>query len=41
MKLLLTSLLCILNYLSIGQSTNQNNYETFLKKDSIKSTLDG
>ena len=41
MKLFLTSLLCILSYLSIGQSTNQNNYEIFLNKDSIKSTLDG
>jgi len=41
MKLLLTSLLCILSYLSIGQSTNQDNQGTFLNKDSIKSTLDG
>ncbi|MEO6729668.1 MAG: prolyl oligopeptidase family serine peptidase [Ferruginibacter sp.] len=41
MKLFLTSLLCILSYLSIGQSADQNNHEIFLNKDSIKSTLDG
>lgn len=41
MKLLLTFLLWIFSYLSIGQSTDQNNHETFLNKDSIKSTLDG
>jgi len=41
MKFLLTPLLCIFSYLSIGQSTTQNNQETFLNKDSIKSTLDG
>lgn len=40
MKLLLTSLLCIFSYLSIGQRTSQNNHEAFLNKDSIKSTLD-
>jgi dipeptidyl aminopeptidase/acylaminoacyl peptidase len=41
MKLILTSLLCVFSYLSIGQNTNQNNQQTFLNKDSIKSTLDG
>jgi len=41
MKLLLTSLFCILSCLSIGQSTNQNNHETFLNRDSIQSSLDG
>ena len=41
MKLPLTSLFCILSYLSVGQSSNQNNHETFLNKDSIQSTLDG
>ena len=41
MKLLLTSLFCIVSYLSIGQSANQNNHETFLNKDSIQSALDG
>ena len=41
MKFLLTPFLCIISYLSIGQSANQNNPVTFLNKDSIKSTLDG
>jgi len=41
MKFLLTSLLCIFSYLSIGQRANQNYQVTFLNKDSIKSTLDG
>ncbi len=41
MKHLLTPLLCISSYLSIGQSITENKQETFLNKDSIKSTLDG
>ena len=41
MKFLLTPLLCMFSYLSIGQSTTRNYQETFLNKDSIKSTLDG
>lgn len=41
MKSLLTSLFCILGYLSTGQNINQDSHETFLNKDSIKSMLDG
>jgi poly(3-hydroxybutyrate) depolymerase len=41
MKLHLTYLLCIFQFLSIGQTTDQNNHVPFLKKDSIKSALDG
>jgi dipeptidyl aminopeptidase/acylaminoacyl peptidase len=41
MKLFLTSLICILSTLVVGQSINKNQPTTFLKKDSIKSTLDG
>ncbi len=41
MKLLATSLFCILGYLSVGQIGNQNDHPAFLTKDSIHSAMDG